>query len=103
MEKEDTSLEGAASEEDSFTKFSPAPDEEKPSVITKVLTHEWTLAALGALILAVIMTWPTLRYPAYTIPEDVWDPTLEAWMVSWGGHAVSTDITNLWNSNAFFP
>lgn len=90
-------------EVDEFEKFSPAPDEQKTRLITKLLTHEWTIAAIISLILAVIMTWPTLRYPAYTIPEDVWDPTLEAWMVSWGGHVVSTDITNLWNANAFFP
>ena len=90
-------------EEDGFDRFSPAPEDEKTGRITKILTHEWTLAALGSVLLAVIMTWPTMRYPAYTIPQDIWDPTLEAWMVSWGGHAVSSDITNLWNANAFFP
>jgi hypothetical protein len=104
METENTSSEGTVSEEDeAFAKFAPAPEAQKTRLVTKVITHEWTLAALGSLLLAVIMTWPTLRYPAYTIPEDIWDPTLEAWMISWGGHAVSTDITNLWNANSFFP
>src|SRR6185436_19280927 len=45
----------------------------------------------------------TLRYPTYQIPQDIWDPTLEAWMISWGGHAMSTDPGNVWNANAFFP
>jgi hypothetical protein len=104
MEKEDTSLDGTVSEEnEAFSKFGPAPEEQKTRWMSKVLTHEWTLAALGSLLLAAVMTWPTLRYPAYTIPQDVWDPTLEAWMVSWGGHAVTTDITNLWNANSFYP
>jgi hypothetical protein len=49
------------------------------------------------------MTWPTLQYPAYTIPQDLGDPTLEAWMMAWSGHAVLTDISQLWNANSFYP
>jgi len=90
-------------EADEFDKFSPAPAEEKTRLLARIIAHEWTLAALGSLLLAVVMTWPTLRYPAYTVPEDIWDPALEAWMISWGGHGVLTDITNLWNANAFYP
>lgn len=100
METEEAAV---SQEEDAFDKFSPAPEEEKPRRIIRILTHEWTLAAVASVVLAVVMTWPTLRYPAYTIPEDIWDPTLEAWMISWGGHAVLNDITNLWNANAFYP
>ncbi|GIH08953.1 hypothetical protein Rhe02_70200 [Rhizocola hellebori] len=96
-------------EEDAFAKFGPG-EEDAPSWagrtarrIGDFFSHEWTLAALAALVLAAIMTWPTLRYPAYQIPQDIWDPTLEAWMISWGGHAMLTDPSNLWNANAFFP
>ena len=69
----------------------------------RFLSHEWTLAAVGALVLAVIMTWPTLRHPATTIPQDIWDPTLQAWQLSWAGHALLHDPAQLWNGNAFYP
>ncbi|MGH2604168.1 MAG: hypothetical protein ACRDJ9_32875, partial [Dehalococcoidia bacterium] len=94
---------------DAFARFGPAPDE-VPSrwkrtrrATAKFFTHEWTLAALGSVLLAVVMTWPTLRYPMHTIPQDVWDPTLVAWMMAWSGHAAITDIANLWHANSFYP
>ncbi|MBA3488586.1 MAG: hypothetical protein H0T78_03420 [Longispora sp.] len=66
-------------------------------------THEWTLAALGSVVLAIVMTWPTAVNITTTIPEDIYDPLLEAWQIAWGGHALLTDPTNLWNANAFYP
>ncbi|BCB77625.1 hypothetical protein GCM10022251_63420 [Phytohabitans flavus] len=71
--------------------------------VWRVLTHEWTLAVLGGLLLAVVLTWPTLRHPASTIPGDIGDPTLQAWQVAWGGHALLTDPFGLWDSNTFYP
>ncbi|MER7420044.1 hypothetical protein ABT346_25245 [Micromonospora peucetia] len=67
------------------------------------LRHEWTLAVLGGLLLAVVLTWPTMRHPASTVPGDIGDPTLQAWQVAWAGHAVLTDPAGLWHSNTFFP
>jgi hypothetical protein len=96
-------------ETDAFAKFSPAAEEPRPRwrVIAqrtgRVLTHEWTVAALVSLVLAAVMTWPTLKYPAYTIPQDIWDPTLVAWIISWSGHAMTTDVTQLLHANAFHP
>ena len=94
---------------DPFIRFAPAP-EEVPSRarqitdrVGRVLGHEWTLASLGGLLLAIVMTWPTLRYPLQTIPQDVWDPTLQAWEVAWAGHALTTSPLNLWHANAFWP
>ncbi|MGC5659077.1 hypothetical protein ACN261_01485 [Micromonospora sp. WMMD723] len=69
----------------------------------RVARHEWTLAALGALLLAVVLTWPTLRDPASTIPQDTGDPTLQAWQVAWGGHALLTNPLQVWHSNTFYP
>lgn len=57
---------------------------------------------VGALALAVAMTWPALRHPASTIPQDVYDPLLIAWTVAWGGHALATG-RNPWDSNTFYP
>jgi hypothetical protein len=55
------------------------------------------------LLLAVAMTWPTLRYPLYTIPQDFWDPTLQSWQMAWSGHILLTDPARLWQSNSFDP
>jgi hypothetical protein len=71
--------------------------------IGRVLSHEWTLASLAWLVLAVLMTWPALRYPQYTIPQDTYDPTLQAWQVAWSGHILLTDPAQLWHANAFYP
>ncbi|MEU5907187.1 hypothetical protein ABZ780_22825 [Micromonospora sp. NPDC047467] len=65
--------------------------------------HEWTLATLGSLLLAVVLTWPTLRHPASTIPGDLGDPTLQAWQVAWAGHALVNSPADLWHSNTFYP
>lgn len=101
----------AASEKpsDPFTAFAPA-GEPVPGRIRRFgrgvgrrLGHEWTLAGLSALALAVLMTWPTLRYPRHTLPQDTWDPTLQAWQVAWSGHILLTKPAQLWQSNAFFP
>src|SRR6476660_9008762 len=89
--------------------FAP-PEERRPSRIRRslgaaglVLLHEWTVVSLGGLLLAALMTWPTLRHPTRTIPQDIWDPTLQAWQMAWSGHALKTDPTGLWQSNTFFP
>ena len=77
---------------DRWTAFGPAPEPvPRPArraarAVGRFLVHEWTLAALAALALAVLMTWPTLRYPRYTLPQDYWDPSLQAWQMAWSGH-----------------
>ncbi|OIJ85392.1 hypothetical protein [Streptomyces colonosanans] len=81
-----------------------APEVPKaPGRIHRVLAHEWTLAAVGSVLLAVLMTWPTARHLATTIPQDVYDPLLQAWQIAWGGHALATDPADIWDANAFFP
>lgn len=67
------------------------------------LIHEWTLATLASLALAVLLTWPTLRYPRHTLPQDYWDPSLQAWQMAWSGHILLTNPGQLWQSNTFFP
>ncbi|MEU5908044.1 hypothetical protein ABZ780_27190 [Micromonospora sp. NPDC047467] len=70
--------------------------------VGRFLVHEWTLASLAVLGLAALMTWPTLRYPRYTLPQDYWDPSLQAWQMAWSGHILLTDPARLWQSNTFF-
>ncbi|MFC4018529.1 hypothetical protein ACFOW4_11335 [Micromonospora sp. GCM10011542] len=100
---------GEPSEPERWKAFASTP-EPAPSQLSRALrtvgrflVHEWTLATLGALALAVLMTWPTLRYPRYTLPQDYWDPSLQAWQMAWSGHILLTDPAHLWQSNTFFP
>ncbi|MDQ7907055.1 hypothetical protein RB614_21315 [Phytohabitans sp. ZYX-F-186] len=94
---------------DPFASFAPEP--ERPPTrrqrvgraIGRFLIHEWTLASLGSLALAVLMTWPTLRYPLHTLPQDFQDPALQAWQMAWSGHILLSDPSQLWDSNTFFP
>jgi hypothetical protein len=72
-------------------------------VLGRVARHEWTLVVLAALVLAAALTWPTLRDLTGTIPQDTGDPTLQAWQIAWGGHALLTDPGHLWHSNTFYP
>ncbi|WP_133876852.1 hypothetical protein [Actinoplanes brasiliensis] len=67
------------------------------------LVHEYAFVIYAGVLLAVALTWPTLRYPMYTLPQDVWDPSRQAWQVAWAGHILLTDPARLWQSNAFFP
>ncbi len=101
--------ERAEGAEDRWTHFAPEP----PRVPTRagramgrvgrVLGHEWTLAGLGALLLAMAMNWQCVLHPSTTIPMDLGDPLLQAWEMAWAGHAVTTDPTQLWQANAFYP
>jgi hypothetical protein len=96
-------------ERDPWSAFGPVPDLPPSGVraavlrLGRLLGHEWTLAALAALALAVVMTWPTLRHPASTIPQDYWDPSLQAWQMAWSGHILLTDPGQLWHANGFYP
>lgn len=81
----------------------PGPVRRSVGALGRFLGHEWTLASIGGLLLAVVMTWPTLLHPATTIPNDVYDPLLQSWQVAWDGHALLTDPLHLWDSNTFYP
>ncbi|NGM13069.1 hypothetical protein ENC19_10560 [Verrucosispora sp. CWR15] len=70
---------------------------------SRLLRHEWTVATIASVVVAVVLTWPTLKQPWTTIPGDIGDPPLQAWQVAWAGHALVTDPLNLWHSNTFFP
>ncbi|GAB1641950.1 hypothetical protein [Krasilnikovia sp. MM14-A1259] len=66
------------------------------------LRHEWLLAAVGSLALAVGMTWPLVTDLSGTFASDYWDPSLQAWQVAWNGWAVQHDPGSLWQTNAHF-
>ncbi|GAB3184159.1 hypothetical protein FHX75_121194 [Micromonospora palomenae] len=105
----DEKKDGDGKPRDRWSAFAPAPDpvpgrpRRAAQAVGRLLVHEWTLATLAALALAVGMTWPTLRYPLYTLPQDYWDPSLQAWQMAWSGHALRTEPAQLFHSNTFFP
>ncbi len=71
--------------------------------VGRAFIHEYALVVYGSLLLATLLTWPTLRYPMHTLPQDLSDPSRQAWQVSWLGHILTTAPAELWQSNAFFP
>ncbi|WP_203782727.1 hypothetical protein [Paractinoplanes rishiriensis] len=64
--------------------------------------HEYALVTYAALVVAVVMTWPTLQYPLHTLPQDLGDPARQAWQIAWSGHILLTDPVKLWQANAFY-
>lgn len=100
---------GASSEEERWEAFAPAPEpppgrlRRVVAAVSRFLVHEWTVVVVGGFALAVLMTWPALRYPRYTLPKDLGDPSLVSWLLAWPGHQLVTDPVNLWHGNAFYP
>lgn len=69
----------------------------------RALAREASLVGLGSALLAVVMTWPTMRHPASTVSNDLFDPLAESWIASWGGHALASQPGELFQSNTFWP
>jgi hypothetical protein len=69
----------------------------------RIARHEWMVAAVLAVALAAVMTWPALAHPTTSLPVDWGDPTLVAWGMAWDGHALLTNPLHLWDANAFYP
>src|SRR5919199_335487 len=61
------------------------------------------LAAVAGLLLAAVLKWPVLHHLRSGIPEDLGDPLLQAWQLSWGQHALLHAPLHVWDSNSFFP
>ncbi|MGA8118004.1 MAG: hypothetical protein WCA46_30580, partial [Actinocatenispora sp.] len=81
----------------------PGPLRRAVAVAARFAGHEWTIASVASVLLAVLMTWPTMLHPGSTIPQDVYDPLLQTWQVAWDGHALLTDPLHIFDSNTFYP
>jgi hypothetical protein len=94
---------------DPWTAFATAPERGPGRIrrggraVVRRVIHEYALVTYVAMLFAVGMTWPTLRYPLHTLPQDLGDPARQAWQISWSGHILITDPIKLWQSNAFYP
>ena len=87
--------------------------------LVAVLRHEWALAGIAAVLLAVAMIWLLPPYvlwlasagaiplkladPVHSIIGDLGDPVGQAWLVAWTGHAIGHDPGRLWDTNGFYP
>src|SRR5262245_768447 len=65
--------------------------------------REVGLAAIGACLLAIVMTWPLILHLGSTVPRDIGDPLAEAWQPAWGGHALLHDPLHYFDANRFWP
>src|SRR3954463_14129766 len=65
--------------------------------------REVGLAAIGACLLAIAMTWPLLLHLGGTVPRDIGDPLAEAWQPAWGGHALLHQPLHYFDANRFWP
>jgi hypothetical protein len=65
--------------------------------------REVAIAAAGACLLAIVMTWPLLIHLGNVVPRDIGDPLAEAWQPAWGGHALLHQPLHYFDANRFWP
>ena len=74
-----------------------------PPVLPSMNWREVGFAALGACLLAIVMTWPLIWHLGSTVPRDIGDPLAEAWQPAWGGHALLHQPLHFFDANRFWP
>lgn len=65
--------------------------------------REVLVAAVGASLLAIVMTWPLLIHLGSVVPRDIGDPLAEAWQPAWGGNALLHQPLHFFDANRFWP
>jgi hypothetical protein len=61
------------------------------------------LAAAGFyVVLAAAITWPLVLHPGSVVPNDLGDPLLNTWLMSWNARVLPLTAA-WWNSPQFFP
>jgi hypothetical protein len=65
--------------------------------------REAGVVAIGACLLAVVMSWPLVLHLGTTVPRDIGDPLAEAWQPAWGGHALLHQPLHFFDANRFWP
>jgi hypothetical protein len=68
------------------------------SVIGKIIIA-WMLFS----VMAVVKTYPLVLNMSNHIPGDLGDPLLNAWIMSWDYHSLTTDPWNLFDANILYP
>jgi len=67
------------------------------------IAREAFVAAFAGIALAIGMAWPLVLHLGSDIGKDLGDPLLQAWQVSWIGHALLERPLDLWQANTFWP
>jgi hypothetical protein len=65
--------------------------------------REVAAVAVGACLLAIVMTWPLVLNLGTDIPRDIGDPLAESWQPAWGGHALLHQPLHFFDANRFWP
>src|SRR5262249_9553744 len=65
--------------------------------------REVLIAAAGAALLAIVMTWPLVIHLGTVVPRDIGDPLAEAWQPAWGGNALLHQPLHYFDANRFWP
>ena len=63
----------------------------------------WTRAALVAMFLAVLHTWPLATAPATLSRNDNGDAMLNEWIIAWVQHQLPRHPLQLFQANIFYP
>ena len=67
-------------------------------------------AAIGFVLLTIVVTWPLAANPGHTLASDLGDPLFVCWAMGWvsdhltralAGHVAA--LRTLWDANIFFP
>jgi hypothetical protein len=65
--------------------------------------RERLIVVSGAIVLAVVLTWPIAARIGSAGRVDTSDGAFSIWNVAWVAHAFTTDPANLYNANIFAP
>src|SRR3989442_8890959 len=61
------------------------------------------LAVAGFAALAVVMTWPLAAHATRTLPGDLGDPLLNAWILGWDAQRLAHGLAGFWDAPILYP
>jgi hypothetical protein len=67
------------------------------------IRREAAVALVTGLLAAAAAFWPLPMELTTHVPKELADPLLQAWQVAWGGHALTTQPLDYFQSNTFYP
>ena len=83
-----------------FERDAPPSMPPSPARLTR---REWLWCAASAACLAVVLTWPVAANFSTAGRIDTGDGRFSIWNVSWVAHALTTNPSQLYHANIFYP